>query len=59
MIEPLPSGPAEGMTNDREMLELMKDAYYDIRGWDRSTGIPTKEKLQELGLEDLIPDLWD
>jgi len=59
MIEPLPSGPAEGMTNDREMLELMKDAYYDFRGWDRSTGIPTKEKLQELGLEDLIPDLWD
>jgi aldehyde:ferredoxin oxidoreductase len=57
--EPLPSGPAEGMVNDLEMLELMKDAYFDFRGWDRATGIPTKEKLSELDLEDLIPDLWD
>ena len=58
MTQPVPAGPAEGMVNDREMLELMKDAYYDFRGWDRATGIPTQEKLQELDLEDLIPDLW-
>ena len=58
MAQPVPTGPAEGMVNDREMLELMKDAYYDFRGWDRATGIPTQEKLQELELEDLIPDLW-
>ena len=44
--------------SEEEMLELMKDAYYDLRGWDRATGIPTQEKLQELDLEDLIPDLW-
>jgi aldehyde:ferredoxin oxidoreductase len=30
----------------------MKDEYYDIRGWNKKTGIPTKEKLVELGLED-------
>jgi aldehyde:ferredoxin oxidoreductase len=59
MAEPLPGGPAEGMVNNPEMLELMKDAYYDFRGWDRETGIPTREKLVELDLEDLIPDLWD
>jgi aldehyde:ferredoxin oxidoreductase len=59
MDEPLPGGPAEGMVNDPEMLELMKDAYYDFRGWDRETGIPTREKIKELDLEDLIPDLWD
>ena len=58
MTKPLPGGPAEGMVNDREMLELMKDAYYDFRGWDRTTGIPTQEKLRELDLEVLIPDLW-
>ncbi len=29
----------------------MKDEYYELRGWDKSTGIPTKEKLAELGLE--------
>jgi aldehyde:ferredoxin oxidoreductase len=56
--QPLPDGPAEGMVNDPEMLELMKDAYYDFRGWDRLTGIPTPEKLQELELEALIPELW-
>ncbi|MBC8335106.1 MAG: aldehyde ferredoxin oxidoreductase family protein [Anaerolineales bacterium] len=58
MAQPIPGGPAEGMVNDPEMLELMKDAYYDFRGWDSATGIPTQEKLRELDLEDLIPDLW-
>jgi len=58
MAEPLPGGPAEGMVNNPEMLERMKDAYYEFRGWDRATGFPTKEKLSELDLEDLIPDLW-
>jgi aldehyde:ferredoxin oxidoreductase len=58
MTQPLPSGPAQWMVNDREMLEVMKDAYYDFRGWDRATGIPTQEKLRELGLDDLIPDIW-
>jgi len=56
--DPLPSGPAEGMVIEREALESMKDAYYDYRGWDRATGIPAPEKLVELGLEELIPDLW-
>jgi aldehyde:ferredoxin oxidoreductase len=56
--DPLPAGPAEGMVIERDALERMKDAYYDYRGWDRLTGIPTPEKLSELGLEDLIADLW-
>lgn len=58
MAQPIPEGPAEGMVNDHAMLELMKDAYYDFRGWDRATGVPTQEKLRELDLERLIPDLW-
>jgi aldehyde:ferredoxin oxidoreductase len=37
---------------------LYLDAYYDLRGWDKETGKPTREKLTELGLEDLIPDVW-
>ena len=56
--DPLPEGPAEGMVNDRETMEMMKDTYYELRGWDRATGIPTPEKLQSLALGDLIPDLW-
>ena len=58
MAEPLPAGPAQGMVIERDTLEMMKDAYYDFRGWDRETGIPTPAKLRELGLEDLIADLW-
>jgi aldehyde:ferredoxin oxidoreductase len=27
----------------------MLEAYYRERGWDPKTGIPTQEKLEELG----------
>ena len=46
------------MVNEREAIEMMKDAYYQIRGWDKATGIPSPEKLKELALDDLIEDLW-
>ena len=58
MEDPLPEGPAKGMVIEKETLEMMKDAYYEFRGWDKATGIPTPEKLQELELDDLIEDLW-
>ena len=57
MKEPLPEGPAEGMVINTETLELLKDAYYDFRGWDKKTGIPTPEKLRELDLVELIKDM--
>jgi aldehyde:ferredoxin oxidoreductase len=47
------------MLVDMEALEAMKDEYYRIRGWDIQSGIPTPEKLKELALEELAPDLWD
>jgi len=58
MLDPLPDGPAQGMVIDRSSLEMMKDAYYEMRGWDVRTGIPTPEKLRELDLGDLNPQLW-
>jgi aldehyde:ferredoxin oxidoreductase len=33
------------------------DEYYRARGWDVKTGIPTKAKLHELGLDDVAKDL--
>lgn len=57
MSEPLAEGPAKGMSIDRASLERLKDAYYAFRGWDPATGIPTPEKLRELGLQELIPDM--
>jgi aldehyde:ferredoxin oxidoreductase len=58
MEDPLPQGPAEGMVIDRDTLEMLKDAYYDLRGWDKATGKPTPQKLKELGLEDFIDGIW-
>ncbi len=45
--EPLPSGPAKGQVVH---LEKMLPEYYELRGWDRE-GVPTPERLKELGLE--------
>jgi aldehyde:ferredoxin oxidoreductase len=58
MEDPLPEGPAQGMVIDKDTLEMMKDAYYELRGWDKKTGIPAPGKLRELELDDLIDDLW-
>jgi aldehyde:ferredoxin oxidoreductase len=44
--EPLPDGPAKGMVCH---LDEMLTAYYKLRGWNQD-GIPTEEKLRELGL---------
>jgi aldehyde:ferredoxin oxidoreductase len=40
----------KGKAVDKEKFELMLDEYYVLRGWDRATGLPKKEKLDELGL---------
>jgi aldehyde:ferredoxin oxidoreductase len=48
--EPLPegSGPSTGSILE---LDPMLDEYYRARGWDVETGLPTKEKLEQLGIE--------
>ncbi|HUT83357.1 MAG TPA: aldehyde ferredoxin oxidoreductase N-terminal domain-containing protein [Thermodesulfobacteriota bacterium] len=43
-----------GAVVDREKFEKMKDEYYQLRGWDIKSGLQTKAKLMELGLEDII-----
>jgi aldehyde:ferredoxin oxidoreductase len=57
MHDPLPDGPAKGMVIDQATLEALKDAYYDARGWDRSSGIPSVDRLEQLGLGDLVAEL--
>jgi len=49
MHEPIPKGPSEGRFCPPEELSKMLDRYYELRGWD-SNGVPTSEKLSELGL---------
>lgn len=48
--EPLPDGPSKGQRISKEELEDMLDNYYELRGWDKKTGNPTKQKLEELDL---------
>lgn len=59
MLDPLPDGPAQGMVLDHASMEKMKDTYYELRGWDVASGVPTPTKLHELDLDYMIPHLWD
>ncbi len=54
--EPLPEecGPSTGSIVE---LEPMLDEYYQTRGWDLKTGIPSRDKLMSLGLEKIVNDL--
>ena len=52
--EPMPNGPSKGQVVD---LEPMLDRYYELRGWGKGSGIPTREKLLELGLAQVAEDL--
>jgi aldehyde:ferredoxin oxidoreductase len=47
LLEPLPDGGQAGHVPD---MELMLHEYYAARGWDEVTGLPTPQKLAELGL---------
>jgi len=54
LMEPLPDGPCKGeVVKLNEMLE----EYYELCGWD-SIGRPTKEKLRDLELDFVIPQLY-
>jgi aldehyde:ferredoxin oxidoreductase len=53
--EPMPSGPAKGEVFS--ILEPMKKAWYTVQQWDVETGIPTRTRLEELDLADIVDDL--
>lgn len=50
-----PGGVHKGKALDPEKMEQMKTLYYQARGWNPKTGLPTPGKLRQLGLENLIP----
>jgi aldehyde:ferredoxin oxidoreductase len=56
MEDPIPSGVAKGSLVKKGEFDAMLNAYFEARGWSME-GIPTKRKLLELGLEDLVEDL--
>ena len=48
--EPLPEGPYKGEAFPEEVFERMLNQFYSLRGWNKETGVPTREKLEELEL---------
>ena len=55
-VETIPDGPTKGRILNKEKYEKMLHEYYKIRGYN-SNGVPTKEKLEDLGLSDIARDL--
>ena len=54
MHEPIPDeGPSKGAMVTQQELDLLLDDYYESRGWTRE-GVPTADKLNELGMSDLV-----
>jgi aldehyde:ferredoxin oxidoreductase len=53
--EPIPEGPRQGSVIPPHELNRMLDEYYDLRGWDTATGLPTRETLDRLGLGSYAP----
>jgi aldehyde:ferredoxin oxidoreductase len=50
--EPLPTGPFKGKTVEKTAVMNEVKRYYEAVGWDEN-GIPKKEILKKLGLEDV------
>ncbi len=37
---------------NEEDIERMLDDYYEERGWEKESGLPSRQKLEELGLQE-------
>jgi aldehyde:ferredoxin oxidoreductase len=49
-FEEIQFGHSKGAKLDKQEFENALRLYYEMMGWDRSTGLPTAAKLHELGL---------
>ncbi len=52
--EPMPNGPAKGYVCN---IKPMLDEYYELREWDKATGLIPSKTLEKLGLEDVAKQL--
>ncbi len=56
-FEPIKSGPAKGERLEKDKFEKVLDEYYELRGWDKETGLPTRQKLEEVDLKEVADEL--
>ena len=52
-----PSSQDSKRATSKEELDAMLDEYYQARGWEKETGIPSEQKLRELGLGNVAEEL--
>jgi len=55
-FEPIESGPSKG--RKVENLKGMLEEFYEAFEWEKETGIPTRKKLEELGLNDVVNQIF-
>ena len=48
------TGTVQGIHLERAKYDEMLSEYYDLHGWDRESGLPKRETLIKLGLDELI-----
>jgi aldehyde:ferredoxin oxidoreductase len=41
----------------KEKIDRLLDEYYELRGWNKRTGIPTRETLEDLQLDNVADEL--
>jgi aldehyde:ferredoxin oxidoreductase len=51
LFKPLKGGASDGWKLDRTEFETALDKYYEISGWDVASGLPSREKMEELDLD--------
>jgi len=49
MFKALQGGASDGVALTENEIEIALDMYYELAGWNVETGMPTKEKLNDLG----------
>jgi aldehyde:ferredoxin oxidoreductase len=61
--DPLPNGPHKGAVsyegNPDKLYDEDLPAYWKERGWTEDKGIPTKQTLKDLGIDDIAGDVAD
>lgn len=55
--EPIKSGPNAGMRAEPEGYNKMLDMFYELWGWDVTTGLQTRSTLERLGLQEVAEKL--
>lgn len=48
---------SDGRTFTREEFDALVDSYYELRGWDKETGWPTRDTWEGCGLGDVADEM--